>query len=76
MRSPPVIPDNVRVHVPTLVLWGAKDKFIRRNYAEKSASMCTDGRLEFFDGATHWVQHEEAGRVNERLVEFLRTDAR
>ncbi|HEX4592535.1 MAG TPA: alpha/beta hydrolase [Gemmataceae bacterium] len=72
MRSPPVIPIDVRVHVPTLLLWGAKDKFIRRKYAEKSAAMCDDARLEVFEDATHWLQHEEAGRVNGRLIEFLR----
>jgi pimeloyl-ACP methyl ester carboxylesterase len=72
MRSPPVIPADVRVHVPALVLWGAKDKFIRRKYAEKSSALCDDGRLEVFNDATHWVQHEEAGGVNGRLVEFLR----
>ena len=71
VRSQPAIPADV-VHVPTLVLWGAKDRFIRRKYAEKSVALCDDGRLEVFDDATHWVQHEEAGRVNERLVAFLR----
>ncbi len=72
LRAPPAIPADARVHVPTLVLWGAKDRFIRRKYAEKSAAMCDDGRLEVFEEATHWVQHEEAGRVNGRLIEFLR----
>ena len=71
MRSPPVTPPNARVHVPTLLLWGARDKFIRRQYADQSAALCDDGRLEFFENATHWIQHEEADRVNERLIEFL-----
>jgi epoxide hydrolase 4 len=73
MRSPPAIPPDVRVRVPTLVLWGAKDKFIRRKYADKSVAMCDDGRLEVFEDATHWVQHEEAARVNERVIKFLKS---
>jgi pimeloyl-ACP methyl ester carboxylesterase len=67
-----VIPTEVRVHVPTLVLWGKKDKFIRPKYAEKSVALCDAGRLEMFDDVTHWIQHEEPGRVNERLIAFLR----
>ena len=73
MRSPPHPWADPRVHVPTLVLWGGRDKFIRRKYAEKSVAMCDDGRLELFADATHWIQHEEAGRVNERILDFLRT---
>jgi pimeloyl-ACP methyl ester carboxylesterase len=72
MRSPPAVPADARVHVPTLVLWGVKDKFIRPKYAEASVRLCDDGRLELFEDATHWVQHEEADRVNGRIIEFLR----
>jgi pimeloyl-ACP methyl ester carboxylesterase len=71
MRAPPAIRPDVRVHVPTLVMWGARDKFIRRKYAERSAAMCDDSRLEIIETATHWVQHEETERVNQRLIEFL-----
>ncbi len=71
MRSPPVNPTDLRIHMPTLLLWGARDKFIRRKYAEQSAAMCDDGRLELFETATHWVQHEEVGRVNDGLIEFF-----
>src|SRR5262249_13584916 len=38
MRSRPAIPPDVRVHVPTLVLWGVKDRFIRPKYAERSVA--------------------------------------
>jgi pimeloyl-ACP methyl ester carboxylesterase len=71
MRSPPVTSPDVRVHVPTLVLWGARDKFIRRRYADQTVARCDDGRLEMFEDATHWIQHEEVTRVNDRLIEFL-----
>jgi pimeloyl-ACP methyl ester carboxylesterase len=73
MRSPPALPADARVHVPTLVLWGMRDRFIRPKYAEKSAAMCDDARLEKIEDATHWLPHEEIRRVNEQLTEFLRS---
>jgi pimeloyl-ACP methyl ester carboxylesterase len=71
LRSPPRIPADIRVHLPTLILWGAKDTAIRSKYATASAALCDDVRVEMFESATHWVQHEEAGRVNEKLIDFL-----
>jgi len=62
---------RLRVSVPTLLLWGARDRFLGREMAEPSAALCDDGRLEIFDGATHWLQHDEPDAVNDRLVRFL-----
>jgi pimeloyl-ACP methyl ester carboxylesterase len=61
-----------RVRVPTLILWGTDDKALRRELANDALSRCDQGRLEFLQGATHWLQHEEPGRVNWLLTEFLR----
>ena len=66
---------RLRVGVPTLVLWGARDRFLGREMAAPSAALCDDGRLEVFETATHWLQHDEAEAVNERLVRFLAGDA-
>jgi pimeloyl-ACP methyl ester carboxylesterase len=71
LRAQPRWPASLRVRVPTLLLWGAKDRFLGRELAQASIDLCDDGRLEFIDEATHWIQHEEAERVNARLVEFL-----
>jgi len=54
------------------LLWGACDKFLRRELAELSIVLCDYGRLEFIEEATHWVQHEEPEKVNRLLLEFLR----
>jgi pimeloyl-ACP methyl ester carboxylesterase len=62
---------RLRVSAPTLVLWGARDRFLGREMAEASVSLCDDGRLEIFETATHWLQHDEADAVNDRLVRFL-----
>ena len=71
LRSKPAWPADLRVHVPTLLLWGTKDEFLGREMAEPSMAFCDDGRLEFFEGNTHWLQHEEPEQVNERLIGFL-----
>ncbi|MEZ4663558.1 MAG: alpha/beta hydrolase [Caldilineaceae bacterium] len=62
---------NPRVQTPTLIIWGAQDAFIGREYAEKSLEMCDNGKLVMIEEATHWVQHEEPERVNELILEFL-----
>jgi pimeloyl-ACP methyl ester carboxylesterase len=72
LRVRPRMSADVRVRPPTLVLWGERDKFIRRSVADASLALCDAGRLVPFPDATHWLQHEEAGRVNGELVGFLR----
>ncbi len=70
-RRPPSLPDNPRVAVPTLVLWGARDTALSRAMAAESVAYCDRGRLALFEDATHWVQHDEAARVNALLLDFL-----
>jgi pimeloyl-ACP methyl ester carboxylesterase len=64
--------DDPRIHPSTLMIWGAKDTFLSREMAQPSIDLCDDGRLVMIENATHWVQHEEAERVNALLGEFLR----
>jgi pimeloyl-ACP methyl ester carboxylesterase len=62
------IPD---IPIRTLILWGKRDAFLLPKLAELSVNRCRDAELVWFDEATHWVQHEEAGDVNRRLVRFF-----
>jgi pimeloyl-ACP methyl ester carboxylesterase len=57
------------VEPPTLVLWGARDRFLRTSMARESVAYCRDGRAVLFDDATHWVHRERPDRVAERLRE-------
>jgi epoxide hydrolase 4 len=70
-RFQPQITNSMRVHVPTLILWGANDFALSRRMARPSLDYCDDGNLIFFPDATHWVQHEEADEVNRQLLTFL-----
>lgn len=74
LRSSPRTPSELQINVPTLLLWGARDAFLGREMAPPSIALCEHGELEFLEGATHWVQHEEPELVNRRIVEFLSAD--
>jgi pimeloyl-ACP methyl ester carboxylesterase len=71
LRARPQTPADMRVHVPTLLIWGTKDKFLGREMAQPSIDLCDDGRLVPLEDATHWVQHEEAEHVNQLIIEFV-----
>jgi epoxide hydrolase 4 len=71
MRNRPAPPPDPRVHIPTLMIWGAKDRFLDQGLARPSLEYCDHGRLEMIEEASHWVQHEEPGRVNRFLLNFL-----
>lgn len=68
--APP--PANQRILPQTLVLWGVRDRFVRRQAADASIRLCDKGELIFFDTATHWLPHEEPEEVNRRITEFAR----
>jgi hypothetical protein len=40
--------------------------------AEASAPTCRSVRIESFERATHWVQHEEFDAVSKLLVQHVR----
>ncbi len=64
-------PDKT-VRVPTRILWGERDAFLLAEMAQESLRYCANAELFTFANATHWLQHEEAARVSELLVDFFR----
>ncbi len=60
-----------RITMPALILWGRRDSALGSTFASESLALCDQGRIRWLDEATHWVQHEEAERVNAALVAFL-----
>jgi pimeloyl-ACP methyl ester carboxylesterase len=61
-----------RVRVPTLILWGKQDAALSDEMVQPSLDLCDRGEAVIFEKATHWVQHDAADEVNERLIKFLR----
>jgi pimeloyl-ACP methyl ester carboxylesterase len=64
---------SARITLPTLILWGEKDIALSREMAQPSIELCEQGKLIFFENASHWVQHDEAERVTALLIDLLRT---
>lgn len=70
-RFPPKMPDDMRVKVRTLMMWGMKDVALSHRMARPSMDYCDEGNLILFPESTHWVQHDSADEVNHYLIDFL-----
>lgn len=71
LRRRPRLPADPQVRVPTLIVWGARDRFVGRELAAPSLELCRQGRLELIEEATHWTPHEEPERVLKLVTEFF-----
>ena len=71
LQTPSEKPASFRITMPILVLWGVNDVAIIPEQAEASMAFCDQGRLVKFEQASHWVQHEEADKVNALIEEFI-----
>ena len=70
-RYQPPITSDMRVRIPTMMLWGVKDTALSYRMARPSLDYCAKGNLIFFPEATHWLQHEEPDEVNRHLLSFI-----
>jgi len=70
-RFPPRMPEDQRVKVRTLMMWGMKDFALSHRMARPSMDYCDEGNLILFPEATHWVHLDAAAEVNHYLIDFL-----
>jgi pimeloyl-ACP methyl ester carboxylesterase len=70
------MPDNPRVKVPTLMMWGMKDFALSHRMARPSMDYVEEGNLMLFPDATHWVHLDAAEEVNHYLMDFIFDKAR
>jgi pimeloyl-ACP methyl ester carboxylesterase len=70
-RFSAALPPPDRIKVPVRVIWGDRDAFLEPGLAEASAALCDQAQVFHLPDASHWVQHEEAERVNRLLLDFL-----
>jgi pimeloyl-ACP methyl ester carboxylesterase len=64
--------DLPAISAPTLVIWGQRDRYLGPKLAEPHHEDVPNlDRVERLPGASHWVHHDEAERVNELLLDFL-----
>lgn len=71
LRRPLRLPLSPRITLPVLLLWGVKDVALGRELAEASIRLCENGRLVYFEEATHWLQHEEPEAVLAQMNGFF-----
>jgi pimeloyl-ACP methyl ester carboxylesterase len=71
VRYRPDLPQNLRLAMPVIILWGKQDIALRPEMADESLAYCDQGERFYFDEATHWVQHDAAEEVTRHLVDFL-----
>jgi pimeloyl-ACP methyl ester carboxylesterase len=64
-------PRDDRVTVPTLVLWGDRDRYLRPGLLRGLERHVPDLRIERVADATHWIVHERPAFVTEQIRRFV-----
>jgi len=59
------------IEVPTQVIWGARDRWLSRAFAEPPAKWVWDARLDFVAEAGHFVHADRPEDFNRLLLGFL-----
>jgi len=63
------------VKVPTLLLWGERDRFLAKGLVDPAMAICEDGRAVRYPDATHWLPHEATEEVVKQMSAFFRVSA-
>jgi pimeloyl-ACP methyl ester carboxylesterase len=64
--------EMLAVKVPTLVIWGEKDRALLTGNLDGLDKYVEDLTVERLPEGTHWVSHEQPERVNGLIREFLK----
>jgi pimeloyl-ACP methyl ester carboxylesterase len=65
------LPTSGTLHLPVLLIWGSKDRFLLPHMAQESIDKCSNGKLVMVGDATHWIHHEQADKVNDSILDFI-----
>ena len=57
--------------MPTMLVWGSKDRVIPVSHAVAAHDEMPGSRLEIIDGAGHFVQLEQADEVSRLILDFM-----
>ena len=60
------------IQPPTLIIWGKNDPHLSHQMAPLSLEHCQDGKLVYFEDASHWVQHDKAAEVSQLLIDHFK----
>jgi pimeloyl-ACP methyl ester carboxylesterase len=73
-RPPQPEVEDVPCAVPTLVIWGERDVYLGPRLTERLEQWSPNLCVERIPDASHWVQNDAPERVNELMIEFLRSN--
>ena len=59
--------------VPTMFVWGARDRFIPVTHAYEAHATVANSRLEVFERSGHFPHEDDPGRFTEVLLDFIAT---
>jgi pimeloyl-ACP methyl ester carboxylesterase len=62
---------QIRISVPTLTVWSAKDVYGDEHLAAQSVALCDKGEMVRLENATHWALQDEPKAVNALLAKFF-----
>lgn len=57
--------------LPTMIVWGAKDRIIPASHAQRAHEAIPGSRLEVIEGAGHFVYHDQAARFSDLVLDQL-----
>jgi pimeloyl-ACP methyl ester carboxylesterase len=70
-RPGAILRDLHPIEVPTLLIWGERDRYLGIRLTEELEQWVPNLRIERLPNASHWVQNDQPERVNELLIEFF-----
>lgn len=62
-----------RIEAPVLMIWGERDRYLGLHLLSGTQEWVPKLRVERIPEASHWVQADAPQKVNELLLEFLRS---
>lgn len=62
---------SIKVQPDVLVLWGLRDRFIKKENIEPSLKLCKKATCKVYPNNTHWVIHEAEDKVNKKILNFI-----
>jgi pimeloyl-ACP methyl ester carboxylesterase len=71
MHNPKLKARLHRVHVPTLVLWGASDRVTPPEYGRAYAAALPDARFTLIEGAGHFPHLEQPAAFAGEIIRFM-----
>lgn len=64
--------DAAKLNLPTLLIYGSEDKATPPEFGQRYQQLIKGSRLEILDGAGHFVQHDQPGKVAALIEDFLK----